>query len=95
MIQHGTAIFSRTLGGGTGTFNFSPMMYTFTVDEKGRPLQEVASSWEMRTYPQIIDRSTAGREWFKPWLDDMVCREDGPARCFINQLTTPPDQESI
>ena len=82
------AIFSRTLDG-----RFSPMMYAFEMDTKKRPIHEVASAWEMRTYPQIIDRSTAGRDWFKPWLDDLVLRDDGPARDFLAQLTTPPQPQ--
>lgn len=89
MIQNGISIFSRTLG-----HQFSPMMYAFTVDEQGRPLQEVASAWEMRTYPQIIDRRTAGRQWYPLWRDQLAIRADGPARDFLNQLTTKPDQET-
>ena len=83
------AIFSRKLG----PHGFSPMMYAFETTEAGRPLHEVACTWEMRQKNQIVDRSTAGREWFPPWLDDLVLREDGPARDFLNQLTTPPQPQ--
>jgi hypothetical protein len=59
-------------------------MYAFQVDADGRKRHEVAASAE--TFPENVDRSTAGRVWHPDYLVELRERTDSKAARFMVAL---------